>query len=61
MGVIFTWFLLWVPASLLVTLATYAGWNLALAPWLGWSEMPLAVAILVGTILGACMVRVRQT
>lgn len=49
--------LLFLLAAPLLTVAVYAGYNLAIAPWLQWPEMPVPAAVLLGSVLAVKVTR----
>lgn len=61
MGLIFVYLVMVAGVAGLVAPAVYVAFNLALAPWLGWPEMPPSVAVLVGVVVGALVCRVRRS
>ena len=60
MGLIFVWLVMVAGVAGLVAPAVYVAFNLALAPWLGWPEMPPSVAVLVGVVVGALVCKVQR-
>ena len=59
MGALFVWSLLVLLVGCPLGAFVYGAWNLALAPWLDWREMPVGVAVVVGLTIAALVVRVR--
>lgn len=59
MGALFVWSLLVALIGSVLSAFLYGAWNLVLAPWLEWREMPVGAAFVLGTFLAAMVVRVR--
>lgn len=61
MGFVLAVFLLVAMSTSVLSTFVYASWNLILAPWMGWREMPVEVAALAGFTFSVITVKVRKS
>jgi len=59
--IIFALLLLWALTAGIVSPLVYSVWNLVLAPWLEWREMPVSAAVTIGSAFALLSVRVRRS